>query len=74
MLFGFSDVEPPRQRPETSARTAERLIAQAIGIRLPSSTSFGSNELKKQEAARKQRMVARKNLRDDAWGSDDGVN
>lgn len=69
----LSDLEPPRQRPETSARTAERLIAQAMGIRLPS-TSFGSKELKKQEAARKQRMVARKILKDDAWGSDDGAN
>ncbi|XP_019075846.1 uncharacterized protein LOC100242804 isoform X4 [Vitis vinifera] len=67
------DLEPPRQRPETSARTAGRLIAQAMGMKLPS-TSFGSRELKKQEEARKQRIVARKNLKDDAWGSDDGVN
>ncbi|KAL6340992.1 hypothetical protein AAG906_032104 [Vitis piasezkii] len=66
-------LEPPRQRPETSARTAGRLIAQAMGMKLPS-TSFGSRELKKQEAARKQRIVARKILKDDAWGSDDGVN
>ncbi|RVW31746.1 hypothetical protein CK203_106676 [Vitis vinifera] len=67
------DLEPPRQRPETSARTAGRLIAQAMGMKLPS-TSFGSRELKKQEEARKQRIVARKNWKDDAWGSDDGVN
>ncbi|XP_057782039.1 uncharacterized protein LOC131000252 [Salvia miltiorrhiza] len=63
------DLEPPRQRPQTSARTAQRLIAQSMGIRLPS--SFGSNELRKQEEARKNRILSRQNMRDDAWGDED---
>lgn len=69
----MADLEPPRKRPETSARAAERMIAQAMGMRLHS-TSFGLKELKKQEAARKERIVGRKILKDDVWGSDDGVN
>ncbi|WOL02314.1 R3H and coiled-coil domain-containing protein 1 [Canna indica] len=62
------DLEPPHSRPKTSARTAQRLIAQVMGIK--PSTEFGSNDLRKQEEARKSRIVARKSLRDDAWGSD----
>lgn len=66
--LGFiSDLEPPRQRPKTSARTAQRLIAQSMGIKL-SSSNFGSRELRKQEEARKSRIVSRQNMRDDAWG------
>ncbi|KAL4578584.1 hypothetical protein LXL04_014709 [Taraxacum kok-saghyz] len=61
------DLEPPKQRPKTSARTAQRLIAHGMGIKLPS-TSFSQKELKEQEAARKQRIVSRQNLKDDAWG------
>lgn len=61
------DLEPPRQRPKTSARTAQRLIAHGMGMKLPS-TSFGQKELKEQEAARKQRIVSRQSLKDDAWG------
>ncbi|KAA8544355.1 hypothetical protein F0562_022377 [Nyssa sinensis] len=63
------DLEPPRQRPETSARTAKRLIAHGMGIKLPS-TTFGSRELRKQEEARRNRIVSRQNTRDDAWGDD----
>lgn len=33
-------------------------------------TKFGSYELRKQEEARKNRIHARRTLRDDAWGSD----
>ncbi|KAB2065659.1 hypothetical protein ES319_A09G104300v1 [Gossypium barbadense] len=62
------DLEPPRQRPQTSARTAQRLIAQAIGSKLPS--NFGSRELRSQEEARRTRIVTRQKLRDDAWGDD----
>uniref|UniRef100_A0A5B6YSQ9 Putative coiled-coil domain-containing protein R3HCC1L isoform X2 n=1 Tax=Davidia involucrata TaxID=16924 RepID=A0A5B6YSQ9_DAVIN len=63
------DLEPPRQRPETSARTAKRLIAHGMGIKLPS-TTFGSTELRKQEEARRNRIVSRQNRRDEAWGDD----
>ncbi|XP_057484543.1 uncharacterized protein LOC130770914 isoform X3 [Actinidia eriantha] len=63
------DLEPPRQRPETSTRTARRLIAQGMGIKLPT-TNFGSRELRTQEEARRNRIVSRQNMRDDAWGDD----
>lgn len=62
------DLEPPRPRPKTSARTAQRLIAQSMGIKLPS--TFGSRELREQEEARKNRIVSRQHMRDDAWGDD----
>ncbi|XP_055831902.1 uncharacterized protein LOC129900848 [Solanum dulcamara] len=64
------DLEPPRRRPQTSARTAQRLIAQSMGIKLPS-TDFGSREYRRQEEARKNRIVSRQNLKNDAWGDDD---
>ncbi|GAB2285610.1 hypothetical protein Dimus_020053 [Dionaea muscipula] len=63
------DLEPPRRRPQTSARTAQRLIAQSTGLKLPSST-FGVRELRKQEEARRNRIVRRQNLIEDAWGAD----
>ncbi|KAJ6821000.1 R3H and coiled-coil domain-containing protein 1 [Iris pallida] len=63
------DLEPPVPRPKTSTRTAQRLIAQGMGIKL--STNFGSSELRKQEEARKNRILSRQSLKDDAWGSDD---
>lgn len=66
--YSFSDLEPPRQRPQTSARTAQRLIAQSMGLKLP--TTFGSKELKNQEEARRNRIQTRQKLRDDAWGPD----
>ncbi|KAK6247457.1 hypothetical protein QUC31_019022 [Theobroma cacao] len=72
MLLGSisaRDLEPPRQRPQTSARTAQRLIAQGMGLKLSSST-FGSRELRNQEEARKNRIVTRQKLKDDAWGDD----
>lgn len=63
------DLEPPRLRPKTSARTAQRLIAQSMGIRL-ASPGFGSRELRQQEEARKSRIVSRQNMIDEAWGDD----
>ncbi|OWM73611.1 hypothetical protein CDL15_Pgr026710 [Punica granatum] len=62
------DLEPPRQRPQTSARTAQRLIAQSMGLKLPA--SFSSREYRQQEEARKDRIIRRQKLRDDAWGAD----
>ena len=65
----MSDLEPPKQRPKTSARTAQRLIAQGMGLKLPASTTgFGSKELRKQEEDRRNRIVSRQKLRDEAWG------
>lgn len=63
-----AELQPPIPRPKTSARTAQRLIAQGMGIKF--STDFGSDELKKQEDARKSRILARQSMKDDAWGSD----
>ncbi|KAK9734622.1 hypothetical protein RND81_04G152600 [Saponaria officinalis] len=65
----LKDLDPPRQRPKTSARTAQRLIAQELGVKLPS--NFGSRELRNQEDARRNRIVTRQILRDEAWGPDD---
>ncbi|XP_043722676.1 R3H and coiled-coil domain-containing protein 1 [Telopea speciosissima] len=62
------DLEPPYPRPKTSARTAQRLIAQGIGQKLP--TTFRSSDLKKQEEDRRNRIVTRQTLRDEAWGAD----
>ncbi|XP_021720565.1 uncharacterized protein LOC110688165 [Chenopodium quinoa] len=67
--ISIKDLDPPRQRPKTSARTAQRLIAQELGVKLPS--TFGSTELRKQEDARRNRIVTRQNLRDEVWGPDD---
>lgn len=68
----MSDLEPPKQRPKTSTRTAQRLIAQGMGLKLPlSTTAFGSKELRKQEEDRRNRIVSRQKLRDEAWGDDD---
>lgn len=44
------------------------MIAQGMGIKLPS--AVGSAEYRKQEDARKNRIVSRQNMRDDAWGDD----
>ncbi|KAK4375875.1 hypothetical protein RND71_006552 [Anisodus tanguticus] len=63
------DLEPPRRRPQTSARTAQRLIAQCMTIKLPN-MDFGSREYRRQEEARKNRIVSRQNLKSDAWGDD----
>jgi hypothetical protein len=62
------DLEPPSQRPKTSAKTAQRLIAHSMGLKLPAS-GFGSKE-RDQEAARKNRIVSRQKQREDAWGDD----
>ncbi|NP_001242895.1 uncharacterized protein LOC100817151 [Glycine max] len=63
------DLEPPRQRPKTSAQAAQRLIAHSMGLKL-SSTGAGSREYRKQEDARRERIVTRQKLRDEAWGDD----
>ncbi|KAL2597130.1 hypothetical protein AAZV13_11G142800 [Glycine max] len=63
------DLEPPRQRPKTSAQAAQRLIAHSMGLKL-SSTGVGSREYRKQEDARRERIVTRQKLRDEAWGDD----
>ncbi|XP_020572813.1 coiled-coil domain-containing protein R3HCC1L [Phalaenopsis equestris] len=62
------DLEPPIVRPKTSARTAQRLIAHAMGI--DPSNSAGSDEFRKQEQARRNRIHERQNMKNDAWGSD----
>ncbi|KAJ4748621.1 Growth inhibition and differentiation-related protein 88 [Rhynchospora pubera] len=63
------DLEPPYPRPKTSTSTALRMLAQATGQRF-SSPGSGIREHKQQERERKNRIIARQNLRDDAWGSD----
>jgi hypothetical protein len=65
---GCTDLEPPKPRPKTSARTAQRLIAHGMGLKQFS--NFSSDQLKKQEEERRNRITARQALRDEAWGSD----
>ncbi|KAF6158955.1 hypothetical protein GIB67_042036 [Kingdonia uniflora] len=65
-----ADLKPPCPRAKTSATTAQRLIAHGMGLKLPSPTSR-SSDFRKQEEARKKRIAARQNLRDEAWGSDE---
>lgn len=72
MYILFPDLEPPRQRPKTDVRTANRLIERNTGIKLPS--KFGSAELRRQEEARKHRIISRQKMRDEAWGGDDDDN
>ncbi|XP_050204181.1 uncharacterized protein LOC126654150 [Mercurialis annua] len=69
-LIPVKDLEPPRRRPPTSTRTAQRLIAQGMGLKL-ASTGFGSSELKTQEEARKNRIATRQKMIEDAWGDDE---
>ena len=64
-----TDLEPPYPRPKTSARTAQRLIAQGMGRKL--SRTFGSSEFKEQEEERRNRILTRQIMRDEAWGPDD---
>ncbi|KAF3337282.1 growth inhibition and differentiation-related protein 88 [Carex littledalei] len=63
------DLKPPYPRPKTSARTAQRMIAQSMGLRIISPGS-GVREHKQQEQERKDRIVTRQALREDAWGTD----
>lgn len=65
----MSDLEPPKQRPKTCTYAAQRMIAQGIGVKLPTS-GFGLKELRKQEEDRRNRIVTRQKLRDEAWGED----
>jgi hypothetical protein len=39
-----------------------------MGLKLP--MTFGSRELKNQEETRKNRIVTRQKMKDDAWGDD----
>ncbi|KAK8951006.1 hypothetical protein KSP39_PZI004625 [Platanthera zijinensis] len=68
------DLEPPAARPRTSSRTARRMIGHAMGIEPGSSSSSsgaaGPEEFRMQEAARKDRLHQRHDMKDSAWGPD----
>ncbi|KAK2433626.1 R3H and coiled-coil domain-containing protein [Trifolium repens] len=66
-----NDLKPPQQRPKTSAKAAQRMIANSMGIKLPSpSHGTGPREHKRQEDIRRDRIVNRQKLKDEAWGDD----
>lgn len=66
-----NDLKPPQQRPKTSATAAQRMIANSMGIKLPSpSRGTGSREHKRHEDTRRERIVNRQKLKDEAWGDD----
>ncbi|KAG0502231.1 hypothetical protein HPP92_002303 [Vanilla planifolia] len=60
------DLEPPFPRPKTSMTTAQRLIAHGMGFK-PFANSI---EFRKQEEARKNRILERQAMKDEAWGPD----
>ncbi|KAK8961838.1 hypothetical protein KSP40_PGU021151 [Platanthera guangdongensis] len=63
-----SDLEPPAARPRTSSGTARRMIGHAMGIEPGSSSgAAGSEEFRMQEAARKDRLHQRHDMKDSAW-------
>jgi tetratricopeptide (TPR) repeat protein len=73
-LLSDKDLEPPFPRPPTSARTAQRMIvgalrSQGLAKGLPVKSSF--NDIQKQEEDRRDRILMRQRLRDEAWGTDD---
>ena len=78
VLNGFvgADLEPPAPRPATTARVAQRMIAGALsrqGIssqNLRAKTKANAEQALAQEAERKQRLLNRQQLRDEAWGDD----
>lgn len=73
---GCADLEPPAPRPATTARVAQRMIAGALsrqGIssqNLRAKTSANAAQMLQQEHERKQRLLNRQQLRDEAWGDD----
>eukprot|EP00250_Pteridium_aquilinum_P017392 c2360_g1_i1 orf=196-1287(+) len=70
-LVDERDLQPPVPRPATSSQAAHRMIMGALqrqGLHkkvLPKSTYESSQ---KQESERKQRLLTRQKLRDEAWG------
>ncbi|KAK8937847.1 hypothetical protein KSP40_PGU003499 [Platanthera guangdongensis] len=69
------DLEPPAARPRTSSGTARRMIGRAMGIEPGSSSNSssgaaGSEEFRMQEAARKDRLHQRHDMKDSAWCPD----
>lgn len=74
--LSLTDLEPPAPRPATTARVAQRMIAGALsrqGISsqsLRAKTKANAEQALAQEAERKQRLLNRQQLRDEAWGDD----
>lgn len=74
--LSISDLEPPAPRPATTARVAQRMIAGALsrqGIssqNLRAKTKANAQQALHLEAERKQRLLQRQQLRDEAWGDD----
>jgi hypothetical protein len=70
-----NDLEPPAQRPATSARVAQRMIAgalskQGVSNNLRAKSRANAEQARIQELERKQRLLTRHQLRDEAWGDD----
>ncbi|XP_036395109.1 coiled-coil domain-containing protein R3HCC1L [Megalops cyprinoides] len=64
---GCSDyLLPAKERPQTSAALARRLVIGALGVRSPQSREEREAEKKKLQEAREQKRLAAKQ-RDDAW-------
>lgn len=73
-LLSDKDLEPPFPRPPTSAQTAQRMIVGALrsqGLTKGVSVKSSFNDIQKQEEERRDRILMRQRLRDEAWGTDD---
>lgn len=63
-----SSLQPYRQRPETCAALARRLVTGALGVKLKTSPEELANERRVLREAKERKLLAAK-LRDEAWES-----
>jgi hypothetical protein len=68
-----TDLQPPIPRPATSSQAAHRMIMGALrrqGMDNKSTPRSNFRISQKQESDRKERLLMRQKLRDEAWGGD----
>ncbi|KAH6557511.1 hypothetical protein KP509_1Z109700 [Ceratopteris richardii] len=70
-LINEKDLQPPVPRPATTSQAAHRMIMGALQRQgLQKKTSSTLKRSQQQESERKQRILTRQRLRDEAWGSE----
>ncbi|KAJ7530893.1 hypothetical protein O6H91_14G023800 [Diphasiastrum complanatum] len=74
-LVSKKDLEPHVRRPATSTQVAQRMIAGALskqetGRRLHAKVKGSTKESQEREEQRRQRLISRQKLREEAWGLD----
>lgn len=63
-----NSLQPYKQRPETCASLARRLVSGALGIRLKTATEDRENEKKILREAKEKKLLAMKQ-REESWNS-----